>query len=202
MYQKRNTRPSKLKECPHCKREYPKLWKQFTINDKRVTLCQNCSAKHQEKKKKDADARRRRNKLLAKRESVSYLTKKLDQVFSKYIRLRDANKDGFIRCIDCGEVAHWRDVDCGHFMPRRFMNTRWHEQNCAAQLKACNGPIGLGRQYEFGKGLDIRYGPGTADKMTVLCKEQKKWTSAELKEMIDYYTEKLDRLSNQNNNTL
>lgn len=41
----------------------------------------------------------------------------LDRIFSEYIRRRDADKDGFVRCISCGRRIRWEDADCGHLVP-------------------------------------------------------------------------------------
>lgn len=36
---------------------------------------------------------------------------KLDRIFSEYIRLRDADNNGYIRCISCGKIVFWKDTD-------------------------------------------------------------------------------------------
>ena len=67
------------------------------------------------------------------------LVAKLDKVFSQYVRLRDARHvGGYCACITCGSLHHWKEIDCGHFIPRARLATRWDEFNCAAQCKRCN----------------------------------------------------------------
>jgi len=193
-----NKKPVKLKICTECKKGFPSLWKTRTLNGKKQSFCQTCWAKIDRKltkEKKEKVKERNRIKKERKRKSLPYLTKQLDTIFSQYIRLRDSDDRGFALCIDgCGQKHFWKSMDCGHFASRRCMSTRWHEQNCAAQTKACNGPIGLGRQYEFGKGLDLRFGEGTADEMIALSKIDKKWFPDELEKLIEYYTEKVHEL--------
>ena len=63
---------------------------------------------------------------------------KADVWFSKFIRLRDADDDGYCTCITCGAVRHWKNLDCGHFIKRQFMSARYNEKNCNAQCKNCN----------------------------------------------------------------
>ena len=128
-----------------------------------------------------------------KADSVSKLRDKLDTVFSKFIRLRDTDKHGVGYCIDCNERVIWKHLQCGHFMSRRIMSTRWDEQNCHAQKDGCNGFEG-GRQYEYGRALDVRHGVGTHEAVYMRSRKDKKWTSIELKELIEHYAEKVKEL--------
>lgn len=180
-----------MKECGHCKKLFPTLWKRLKIDDKMTGLCQVCATKLIQKKEKVKEKKAKATQ--KRRQSFSYLRDQLDKIFSRFIRLRDANKHGVIKCIDCGGTAHWTEVDCGHFVPRGRLSVRWEEKNCAAQLKACNGPF-LGRQYEFGKGLDERWGQGTADTMIEAGHQTKKWTSEELEKLIVHYKKEVECL--------
>jgi len=64
--------------------------------------------------------------------------KKLDTIFSQYIRLRDTDEYGYGECITCGEFFHYYNFECGHFRHRRHLGTRWHEMNAHAQCFTCN----------------------------------------------------------------
>ena len=59
------------------------------------------------------------------------LVKKLDAIFSEYIRLRKANKQGIVTCYTCGKKAYWKGqgMQNGHFMSRKSYSTRWEELN-------------------------------------------------------------------------
>jgi hypothetical protein len=63
---------------------------------------------------------------------------KLDRIFSQYIRLRDADQNGYIRCISCGKIVLWKEADNGHFINRKHMSLRFSETNCNAQCRSCN----------------------------------------------------------------
>lgn len=91
---------------------------------------------------------------------------KLDTVFSDFIRIRDADDQGICKCITCPRFYHWKEMDCGHFIDRDQLATRWEPKNCAAQCRYCNR-MKTGRRFEFGKALDKRYGLGTTDKLQV-----------------------------------
>lgn len=130
---------------------------------------------------------------LKKAESFSKLRDKLDEIFSRFIRLRDTDNHGRGVCIDCGQVAEFNELDCGHFMSRTSLSTRWDEVNCAAQKTSCNR-FQQGRQYEFGMGLDASYGKGTAESLLIKSKQPRKWSSDELKDLIVYYTQEVEKL--------
>jgi hypothetical protein len=58
------------------------------------------------------------------------LVKKLDTVFSEYIRARDKG-----RCVTCGSLER---PTCGHIFSRSAYSTRWDEENAFCQCWGCN----------------------------------------------------------------
>lgn len=122
------------------------------------------------------------------------LRNKIDRVFSIYIRLRDADDDGFNKCWTCGTRVFWKNCDAGHFMSRACMSTRWNaEGNVLPQCKKCNG-FRSGEQYAFAKNLDHKYGEGYADSLVRLSKETRKWSIPELEELYDHYAKLANEL--------
>lgn len=97
-----------------------------------------------------------------KKKTVSKLKKDLDTWFSRYIRLRDSDDKGEIKCVTCEEVRFWKYADCGHYIPRQWKSTRWHEQNCHAQCKGCNG-FQEGRMDIHRDKIEERYGKDVVD---------------------------------------
>lgn len=75
--------------------------------------------------------------------SQATLVKKLDKVFSQYIRLRDALPNGTFRCISCGRIKPFEQADAGHFHSRRHMSTRFDELNVSAECRYCLTPDAL-----------------------------------------------------------
>ena len=95
------------------------------------------------------------------------LIKKLDSVFSEYIRRRYAKND-IAECYTCGKRDHWKRLQCGHFQSRKHYSTRWNEDNCQVQCVGCNMFKG-GEQYKFG----MKLGEKKAKKLYMLAKETK-----------------------------
>lgn len=88
--------------------------------------------------------------------------KRLDDWFSRFIRLRDTGADGLCRCATCQNRLPPEQMDCGHFVTRDNYNLRYCEQNVAAQCHECNRIHG-GQQGRFVGEINRRYGKGTAE---------------------------------------
>lgn len=66
------------------------------------------------------------------------LIPKLDDAFSRLVRLRAADERGWVRCFTCNEWRFWADLDCGHYVPREHHVTRWDFDNARPQCQTCN----------------------------------------------------------------
>ena len=134
-----------------------------------------------------------------KANSISVLGKKLDKVFSEYIRKRDAiATTGYlweIVCITCNERKEYYQFDCWHFVSRANRSTRWEENNCNAQCKVCNNRW-WGRQYEHWKAIDKKYWEWEADRLITKWQEVFKVTRGYLQDKIDDISDKLSSLDN------
>jgi hypothetical protein len=132
----------------------------------------------------------------AKVSDKSKAIKKLDEVFSDFVRLRDSDEDGIVACVICKDKQHWRDVDCGHYQDRDHMGTRWHEMNGNGECRICNRDLCISTE-EYAKAIDEKYGPGTAAKLDKLAKNVTQWEDHELKKMHDYYRDQVKILKEQ-----
>ena len=77
-------------------------------------------------------------KKLPKKKTDAQLKKLLDKVFSEYIRLKYADKNGMVKCVTCGAVKHWKEMQNGHYISRQHLAVRWDETNCHPQDASCN----------------------------------------------------------------
>jgi hypothetical protein len=111
------------------------------------------------------------------------LVKKLDAVFSIYIRRRYAVND-ISKCVTCGKEDHWKSLQCGHFMSRKHMSTRWNENNCQVQCAGCN-VFRYGEQYIFSQYL----GDKLSNELYLQSKQITKFTDVELQDLIEHYTQ-------------
>jgi len=122
------------------------------------------------------------------------LKRKLWETFSLYIRLRDSDEKGYCRCISCGIVKPYKEMDAGHFIPKsRGMSIYYEEDNVHAQCRQCNTFL-HGNLYSYGKTLELKIGMKRINEITKLSRTTKKFTIAEYQAMIDYYNDQIDFL--------
>lgn len=126
----------------------------------------------------------------------SNLVKRLDRIFSLYIRLRDAMPNGCVRCISCGKIKVFDDVDCGHFHSRRHMSTRFDEDNCHAECKFCNR-FSADHLIGYQTNLIRKIGQDRFEKLNIKARSTCHWLDSELEERIKYYSQKIDELSRE-----
>lgn len=123
---------------------------------------------------------------------------KLDKALSDYVRKSNADDFGIANCFTCTARKNWKQLDCGHFITRSKMSTRWLYKpeeglvNMMPQCKRCN--MTGGQQYLFAKRLDKIHGEGTADKILRMSNNMTKFSLAELQEMTAHYNDLFRKL--------
>lgn len=127
---------------------------------------------------------------------LSTLKSKLDRVFSEFIRLRDSNDKGYVKCVSCGKIQQWKDVDCGHFVNRSHMSLRYNEKNCNAQCRTCNR-FDEGNNIGYTKGIIKKYGTNVLDEFDVLKHQVTSLSVFEYEIMIKHYQEKVNELKKE-----
>jgi hypothetical protein len=126
-----------------------------------------------------------------KKPTRSKLVKKLDILFSQFVRVSNADKNGYCTCVTCGKKGHWKDgsIQAGHFMSRKHYNTRWDIRNVKPQCIACN-LFKSGEQYKY----SIYLGLELSKELYLQSNKIVKFSNDELQQMIDRYSLELKRL--------
>ena len=120
--------------------------------------------------------------------------KKLDTVFSQYIRLRDMiGKSCTFQCISCGKIKPINQADCGHYINRQHMATRFNEMNCNAQCRSCNR-FDEGNMQGYRRNLVFRHGEQKVQLLESMNYETREYTEFEYKLLIDHYKKEIKRL--------
>lgn len=129
-----------------------------------------------------------------KAKTYASLKREADKVFSEWIR-RGAVFDniGTAVCVTCAAPHHWKRLQCGHFVSRVHLATRWDEQNCAPQCYACN-ILRRGSPAEFAQWLMESRGLAIIDELVERKRTSVKYTRADLTALIDTYKQKLSEL--------
>jgi hypothetical protein len=114
-----------------------------------------------------------------KQPSQAKLKRELDRVFSIYIRTKFPKE-----CYTCRkqEVT----LQCGHFVSRQYLATRWDENNCRPQCIGCN-IYGHGKPLDFEERLKTDLGADFVEKMKKSRHESLKLSIVWYKEQIQNY---------------
>lgn len=118
----------------------------------------------------------------------SIIEKKLDKVFSDFIRLRDK-----LKCQRCGKQydKFSTSIQNSHFWGRRHRSTRWAELNCCALCAGCHmhltaNPVTHCEWYK------AKLGDNAYNKLEHMHSKAAKYTMNDLQLMLEFYRSKLN----------
>lgn len=123
------------------------------------------------------------------------LVKKLDTIFSEYVRRSHADTNGIVKCYTCEKKAYWKGkgMQNGHFISRASRILRWSPENCRPQCYACNC-MRYGQNYLFAMNLNKEFGYDIADELLQKSRQTIKQADFELIELIEHYTDLVNKL--------
>ena len=176
------------------------------VKVKKDLVCTNChqrnKAEEQQKKANQRTAARNtgfklRNGLAESKGTEEYgmaerqmLLQDLDYTFSRLVRMTEADgKNGLCKCFTCKRVQHWSVMDCGHFVSRKFTQTRFLKLNCRVQCKECNQQKN-GNLEVFAEHLNLEQ-KGLSTMLQEMSREPFKLDRDEMKQMLIDFRSKL-----------
>lgn len=118
--------------------------------------------------------------------SRSELIRQADALFSTYIRKKYADKYGIVSCVVCKRRFHWKDVDAGHFIPRRFMMTRWDEVNVHPECRDDNR-YNSEHLIPYESFMVLTYGAEAVEELRHKSRKIAKFSHSEIQDIIDKY---------------
>ena len=135
-------------------------------------------------------------KIRKRSKSISQLKKEAWKLFSEWIRRRDADWRGYVPCITCKKIFHYKKLQAGHFIPGRHNAILFHEELVHPQCYHCN--VGLrGNPREYDRFMREKYGDKKVaefDKLTKGRCEIKQFTNEELENLIQELKDKISKL--------
>lgn len=117
------------------------------------------------------------------------LSKKIDTLdieFSRFIRLLNADCNGYVKCYTCSRVEYWKEIENGHFIPRIHKSTRFEIDNCKPQCNCCN-QFKNGNLKVYRANLVNELGEDKVEELEQKRFEIKKYSIIELDDMIKFY---------------
>ncbi|MFM1755040.1 MAG: hypothetical protein RLZZ236_1979 [Bacteroidota bacterium] len=172
----------KTRKCKYCKAQFQPY----------TTLQKNCfepdcvTAWIQETKEKNW--KRKKAKLKMDLMTIQDYIKLAQQVFNKYIRLRDKGQN----CISCGKPA--LKENAGHFYnANNHWNVRFNELNVHLQCEHCNTYLS-GNLINYRENLLKKIGIEDFELLSSEANKTRKFTVNELKEIIAVYKRKIKEI--------
>ena len=121
------------------------------------------------------------------------LVNELDRIFSLFIRYRDTMPNGYFQCISCGKIKPFNKADCGHYINRQHMSTRFDEMNCNAQCSHCNRFM-EGNIQDYRRRLVAKYGERNVLLLEAKKNVSKQFSDFQLEKLITHYKEEAKKL--------
>lgn len=123
------------------------------------------------------------------------LKKKAWKLFSEYIRRRDSDNNGMVKCFTCNDVKHWKEMQAGHYVPQSIaLSLVFNEKNVHAQCGGCN-LFRNGNMSIYAIELRKRYGENILEELQSLRKESFRYTRIDYMELIEKYRKILCEVS-------
>jgi hypothetical protein len=129
----------------------------------------------------------------------SYIDNTVWPIFAKYIRLiwckKTTGRYTHGICFTCKRLKKFEELQAGHWRGRGNHSTIFDERNVNIQCINCNGWQFLnGNRQAYETELEKLYGREVVDEIMALSKKPKLFTFEELREIRDYYKQKLSEL--------
>lgn len=119
------------------------------------------------------------------KETIPELIKKLDEVYSKWLR-KERSTEGIGQCYTCGKFAEIKHLQCGHYISRKHLSLRWEFDNTFIQCKNCNVMMS-GNYRVFTDKLKEQYGQEYIDQLEHRKNNTVKLTKQDYKLLIEKY---------------
>lgn len=118
--------------------------------------------------------------------TIPKLTAKAQKVFNAYIRQRDS-ADGYFTCISCGQTLPVEKMNAGHYIPQKGSSAlRFDEDNVHGECEYDNA-FNEFHLIPYRKNLIDKIGERRVLEMESQYRLVKRWTRAELNEIIEKY---------------
>jgi hypothetical protein len=124
-----------------------------------------------------------------KPKSIARLANDAADLLQRLVRMKAAGLDGMCQCVTCWRIAHWKELQGGHFVERGKLSTKLMVENVHPQCGGCN----LFRMKTASGVLDYRrymvgmYGEELVRDLELLAKQPKKYSRQEVQELSDEF---------------
>lgn len=117
-----------------------------------------------------------------KPKSIAKIVEEAAVLMQLYVRLKAADENGYVKCFTCGVVKHYKEMQGGHFISRKWLATKLMEENIEPQCQCCNGPL-RGNMIQYTLGMIEKRGKDFVEYLEKLKHESRKYYRAEAEEI-------------------
>ena len=128
-----------------------------------------------------------------KGKNVSSIKKKCWKLFSEYIRRKYSDSNGNARCISCGAIKPWKQMQSGHYIDGRCNAVLFEEDLVHVQCFACNCML-HGKKSEYAAFMYETYGEDRVNELRVLSKTTVKRSYSDYEILEQELKQKLKKL--------
>jgi len=114
-------------------------------------------------------------------------------LFSLYIRLKYADRNGYVTCVTCGTTKHYKEMQAGHFIDSRNNSVLFNEMLVHPQCYSCNC-IKHGNKVAYTVFMMGRYDLTMiqVEELDNLKFKVSKWKAGEVQEIHDVYKQNVE----------
>ena len=113
---------------------------------------------------------------------------------SRYIRQKHADENGYAKCVTCGTVKHWKELDAGHFISKSRGNSIYFvEENIHPQCAGCNR-FHEGNKHLYTLYMIDTYGKEKIEELEALAKTRVYYRLKDYEEIEEYFKKALEDL--------
>ena len=188
-----------LQKCKNCGVEFRYFPRNSTIKPKLCLRCHNKMLLERSNLSRNERIMFKTGKYATKKESGLKRRKSAkerardnaDKWFSIYIRIKYAyrivNSEVICRCIvNPNIIKHAKNFDNGHYFSRKFLLTRYEEDNCRPQNRSSNRFSGEADHYKFRDNLKKEIGEERFNRLDELRRQ-------EGSDIVEFYREQSDK---------
>lgn len=114
------------------------------------------------------------------------------RAFNLYLRLKEADDNGYVTCVTCGAIGSYKEFQSGHFQH----SLHFIEDNQHSQCIFCNG-YNSGSMAKYTLYMIDRYGRDRVEELIRLKKQAHRYSQSELKELRTKFRTKIKELRQQ-----
>jgi hypothetical protein len=133
---------------------------------------------------------------MAKKKTIAKLVDEAAVLLQKLVRMKAANSDGYASCVTCGVNKHWKELQGGHFISRKYTATKIMEENIHPQCYGCNGPRSKDGTVTIAYTLYMvdTYGREFVDEIKLMKHTPRKYGRAEIAEIAQEFKQQIKAL--------